>query len=142
MPHLSGADEAYDRILPQYRVWERAVREAAPELPDDVVLDRALRSTLAELHFELSRETVAFVRRRLSQAGAIPRDDDQHSRSFTGTDGQLWSVREVVAGNAPSGQGPRCLVFSSEMVVRRVWRYPTDWRGLPDADLEALSWGP
>ena len=32
------------------------------------------------------------------------------------------------------------LIFSSELAVRRVRDYPSDWFALSDSDLAALSW--
>jgi hypothetical protein len=40
----------------------------------------------------------------------------------------------------PWACAPRCLEFHSDTAVRRVWRYPPDWRDLADDALEALSW--
>ena len=48
-----------------------------------------------------------------------------------------WIVREVNSAHVPGSRGARCLVFSSADVVRRVWRYPPNWRVLDDQVL----WG-
>ena len=65
------------------------------------------------------------------------------AREFTDPDsGVRWSVAEVDAPRLPGAQGqPRCLVFATEGVVRRVWAYPDGWYLLADADLAALSEG-
>ena len=47
-------------------------------------------------------------------------------------------MREVSSANVPGSRGARCLVFSSADVVRRVWRYPPNWRVLDDQDLWEL----
>ncbi len=51
-----------------------------------------------------------------------------------------WAVVEVEAHGVPGAQGARCLVFSREACIRRVWNYPLDWRTLDAAGLAALSW--
>ena len=65
---------------------------------------------------------------------------DRGRRVFRASDGVVWSVRE----RAPRGDGiwpgMRSLVFESDMVIRRVRRFPPDWRDLPDDELERLSW--
>jgi hypothetical protein len=44
-----------------------------------------------------------------------------------------WTVREVETPQ-PWARGERCLVLNSRECVRRLWRYPANWRGL-DADV-------
>lgn len=51
-----------------------------------------------------------------------------------------WTVVEVDARAVPGAHGARCLVFSREDCIRRVWDYPADWRSLDSAALSALSW--
>ena len=51
-----------------------------------------------------------------------------------------WAVVEVEAHGVPGAQGERCLVFSRQACIRRVWNYPRDWRTLDAAGLAALSW--
>jgi hypothetical protein len=51
-----------------------------------------------------------------------------------------WSVVEVDAGEVPGAQGARCLIFTRVDCIRRVWRYPLDWRTLDAEQLAALSW--
>ena len=70
----------------------------------------------------------------------MPAVTDERPRTYRDSDGCTWSVHEVAAGAVPWARGPRCLLFRSETAVRRVWHYPLDWRSLPDAELEALSW--
>jgi hypothetical protein len=50
-------------------------------------------------------------------------------------DGVEWHVREVSAVSVPGSQGERCLIFDSEMSVRRVWDYPATWSELSDEEL-------
>jgi len=51
-----------------------------------------------------------------------------------------WSVVEVDARAIPGARGPRCLLFSRQDCIRRVWEYPADWRLLDAPALIALSW--
>ena len=51
-----------------------------------------------------------------------------------------WSVREVETAGVPGARGPRCLLFTRESCIRRVWDFPADWRTLDTAELAALSW--
>ena len=51
-----------------------------------------------------------------------------------------WSVVEVDAGGVPGARGARCLTFTRDGCVRRVWDYPANWRTLDDTALAALSW--
>ena len=51
-----------------------------------------------------------------------------------------WAVVEVDARAVPGAHGARCLVFSREDCIRRVWDYPADWRSLDGVALSALSW--
>lgn len=51
--------------------------------------------------------------------------------------GVTWYVREVDTPGHPQ-RGPACLLFESEAGGLPVWRYPPDWRALPEAALVAL----
>jgi hypothetical protein len=51
-----------------------------------------------------------------------------------------WAVVEVEAHAVPGALGARCLVFSRQGCIRRVWNYPLHWRTLDAAALAALSW--
>lgn len=53
-------------------------------------------------------------------------------------EGIQWSVDELDTSATPGSRGPRCLVFDGDSVVRRVWKYPTDWRTLSDTALGML----
>ena len=55
--------------------------------------------------------------------------------------GERWCVREAAPSTLPGHEGARCLIFASDMILRRVWTYPADWRRLSPAELVALSWG-
>ena len=163
MQHRTEADVVFEHISGDFPVWERAVREAAPDLADDEVQDRALRSVLAQFRYDLSRETFIHLRDRLARTrrearqmraeaatmrerahklqarAALLMADAEGNRTYRDGDGQIWSVREL-APIAPWSRSKRCLVFSSEMAVRRVWEVPSNWRALTDPELERLSW--
>ena len=51
-----------------------------------------------------------------------------------------WSVVEVDARAVPGARGPRCLIFTRDSCIRRVWEYPAHWRTLDADELTALSW--
>jgi hypothetical protein len=52
--------------------------------------------------------------------------------------GLQWSVREATC-TTPDGRAGSCLIFENEAVVRRVRRFPADWRTRSDEALYALS---
>jgi hypothetical protein len=54
-------------------------------------------------------------------------------------DGVEWHVREISAASIPGSQSERCLIFDSDMTVRRVWDYPATWFDLADDDLWHLT---
>jgi hypothetical protein len=47
-------------------------------------------------------------------------------------DGIQWSVREADAARTPGARGKQCLIFDSDIIVRRVWTYPASWMELDD----------
>ena len=81
--------------------------------------------------FESIRTTGTTSIGRVAESGRRFRDPDS---------GVYWKVSEVDGRTIPGARGPRCLVFQSEIAIRRVWSYPGDWRTLGDADLAAVSW--
>jgi len=66
-------------------------------------------------------------------------DEQTRIRSFTDDLGQTWLVSEGPFSEYDRRSGSS-LIFSSELAVRRVRDYPSDWFTLSDADLAALSW--
>jgi hypothetical protein len=66
---------------------------------------------------------------------------DEHIRTRTFSDdlGMRWLVSERPFSEYDRRSG-YSLIFSSELAVRRVRNYPSDWFTLSDADLAALSW--
>ena len=49
-----------------------------------------------------------------------------------------WVVRELDTRAVPWASAPRCLVFENDDVVRRLWRYPSNWLTITDRALLAL----
>ena len=49
-----------------------------------------------------------------------------------------WSLREVDARKVPGAPRPQCLICESGDVIRRLWKYPSDWESLDDDALWAL----
>jgi hypothetical protein len=66
-------------------------------------------------------------------------DEQTRIRSFTDDLGQTWLVSERPFSEYDRRSGSS-LIFSSELAVRRVRDYPSDWFRLSDPDLAALSW--
>jgi len=54
-------------------------------------------------------------------------------------DGIEWHVREASAASVPGSHSERCLIFDSDMNVRRVWDYPAAWLNPSDEDLWHLT---
>jgi hypothetical protein len=52
--------------------------------------------------------------------------------------GVEWSVQEIATPQSWA-RGKRCLVLNSRECVRRVWRYPRNWRELDASALLALG---
>jgi hypothetical protein len=65
--------------------------------------------------------------------------DEARVRSFTDDLGQTWLVSERPYSEYDRRSGSS-LIFASELAVRRVRDYPSDWFALSDRDLAALSW--
>ena len=64
----------------------------------------------------------------------------QPSRSYVDGQGIQWRVSEREVRRAPHEPARTCLFFEAAHIIRRVCHYPADWRQLPDAELERLSW--
>jgi hypothetical protein len=59
-------------------------------------------------------------------------------RHLVDAEGREWRIYERVAGDPSPGAGRPSLVFDTDGIVRRLWRYPASWSALPDADLLRL----
>ena len=71
--------------------------------------------------------------RSLKPKGFVSRDERTLQR---GND--EWTVREVDAPRIPGAPTTSCLICESSDVVRRLWRYPQNWRSLTDDELWRL----
>ncbi len=49
-----------------------------------------------------------------------------------------WCVREVDSTSTPGALSPVSLICEGAAVVRRLWRFPADWRALPDRAVLSL----
>ena len=58
--------------------------------------------------------------------------EDQYPHIVVDRAGVEWTVREVPTPQSWA-RGDHCLVLNSRECVRRIWRYPSNWRTL-DAD--------
>jgi hypothetical protein len=63
--------------------------------------------------------------------------------TVTFVDGEhvLWRVTEHDGRGVPGSRGERCLIFTSDWAIRRVWDYPLAWRDLSPVALAEVSWG-
>ena len=59
-------------------------------------------------------------------------------RLLVDAQGREWQVSERTAGAVSPAAGRASLIFDSDGIVRRLWRYPPGWAALPDADLLGL----
>jgi hypothetical protein len=59
--------------------------------------------------------------------------EEQYGHVVVDRSGVEWTVREVETPQ-PWARASHCLVLNSRECVRRVWKYPADWRSL-DADV-------
>ena len=66
-------------------------------------------------------------------------EEQIRTRTFVDDLGQSWLVSERPFSEYDRRSGCS-LIFASELAVRRVRNYPSDWFTLSDADLAALSW--
>jgi hypothetical protein len=73
------------------------------------------------------------------ELGSTPRSLE--SRTYTGEHGITWTVSALTTLTPADPRHASCLVFTSEEAVLCVWEYPTNWRDLPDAELDALRKG-
>jgi hypothetical protein len=59
-------------------------------------------------------------------------------RHLVDAEGREWRIYERTTGNPFPGAGRTSLVFDTDGIVRRLWRYPASWSALPDAELLGL----
>lgn len=77
-----------------------------------------------------------------SSPGTVPNDSgapsSREARIFRDASGVTWWVHEV-AGEHLGTAGAQCLLVVSVNELRRVWKYPSDWRSLSPEELLALT---
>jgi hypothetical protein len=56
-------------------------------------------------------------------------------RTIRDASGTLWQIAELDARDVPGALAPNCLVFDSQAICRRYWKYPVDWFELSDVRL-------
>jgi len=102
------------------RRWTRGTAVAAAAAPEPSV-DRAAHRPPAS----------CWAAARVFGERRIPLEADPVSASYV--------VREIDTRELRGAHGPRCLVFDSPYLVRRVWSFPVDWATLSDDALLALG---
>jgi len=84
------------------------------------------------------------VDREVHREGPIRGDACQSAPAVVVKDatGTPWRVTEVRGCDVPGARGDSCLVFESDVAIRRVWRYPSGWRDMAGPELiRQVSWG-
>jgi hypothetical protein len=59
-------------------------------------------------------------------------------RHLVDADGREWRIYERTMTDSFPGASRASLVFDSDGIVRRLWRYPASWSALPDGELLRL----
>jgi hypothetical protein len=59
-------------------------------------------------------------------------------RHLVDAEGREWRIYERTTRDSSPGAGRSSLVFDTDGIVRRLWRYPSSWSALPDAELLRL----
>ncbi len=94
-------------------------------------------------------EHFPFEERRAAEPGAAgsgsparpnesPGPASRDAKIFRDAKGVTWWVHEV-AGEHLGTAGATCLLVVSASELRRVWKYPADWRSLTPAQLLQLA---
>jgi hypothetical protein len=111
--------------------------------PADVA-EWGARLNVPALSFPASADRVRSLLDRLTEEWALSR-----ARGFSDSTGHRWYVRELPPLGSPGREAATLMFFrsssggtSGDHLARRVWRYPSDWRELSDAELEAICNGP
>lgn len=63
-------------------------------------------------------------------------------RDVSDAHGKRWRVREMEMAGSDDIAPRKSLIAVNEMVIRRFWSFPPDWRNLSDRALLALIDGP
>ena len=59
-------------------------------------------------------------------------------RHLVDAEGREWRIYERTTRDPFPGASRASLVFDTDGIVRRLWRYPASWSALPDAELLRL----
>jgi len=157
LPDLERLVRAAEPRLTDSEVLDRALQKGLAELRRDLSRKtfEFLKAKLQALMEDVARAremaaTVRFAsakarreRERRRAAWGLNTIDAECSlgaHTFHDVDGNCWAVHEVDTRAASWSRGRSCLIFSSELGIRRVWEFPVDWNRLSDAELEGLSW--
>jgi hypothetical protein len=65
-----------------------------------------------------------------------------NQRTIRDSAGTLWLIAELDSRHVPGAIGIACLVFDSQAICRRYWKYPPDWISFTDERLLALMYVP
>lgn len=76
---------------------------------------------------------------RKPYSAALPRQATDRIREFVDADGVRWRAYEIPFSEYDRRRG-LSLIFASEVAVRRVRDYPSNWDMLSDEELSILSW--
>ena len=93
---------------------------------------------------ELALSSAARTKGRLQRPAVVPQLQPRRveltldtMRHLVDPEGREWRIYErPAAERSPIARSS--LVFDTDGIVRRVWRYPASWSALPDADLLRL----
>ena len=120
-------------------MWQRALEAPHQLFPPIYIRGRCYRRGIIVGNFRDHEQPVAGAPdlHAFDPLGA-PLWEAPDAVRFVGAEGLAWRVVECAAGQVPGSRGPRCLVFLSEGLVRRVWDFPPDWRTLGPVALDAL----
>lgn len=92
-------------------------------------------------HFPFDANQPPAVPSGATGSGGTPNEGvppaSRDARIFRDAGGVTWWVHEV-AGEHLGAPGPTCLLVVSANELRRVWRFPADWRSLSPDQLLAL----
>ena len=65
-----------------------------------------------------------------------------NKRTIRDSAGTVWLIAEIYARDVPGATSIACLVFDSQAICRRYWKYPADWLSFTDERLLALMYVP
>jgi len=93
-------------------------------------------------HFPFEANDEAAVPTAATRSAGVPNETvapaSRDAKIFRDAGGVTWWVHEV-AGEHLGTAGAMCLLVVSANELRRVWKFPADWRSLSADQLLALS---